>query len=565
MIQSKSIKAPQLVLIVDDQEINRDVLGMILEDDYDIIYACDGREALQKIEEYKDSLSVVLMDLIMPVMDGFEVLSEIRGSEELKQIPVIVLTSEKDAELKALQMGAADFITKPFDRHEVIRTRVGRIIELSDGRRLISAAEHDALTGLYSRNFFFEYANRIHKYHPDWHMDAIVMNIDQFHSVNALNGRKFGDNVLRVIGGEVGAFLAETEGIASRFEADRFAIFCKHPDDYLALLNRFQTKVDSVSENVSIRLRMGVRPWIENVEPVVLFDRARAACSMMRGNYVSHLMIYDEAMRLREILNQRLLNDLRQAVEERQFIVYYQPKYNIQCDPPRLSSAEALIRWQHPELGSLSPGDFIPLFESNGKISVVDNYVWGEAARQIAAWRDKFGVEIPVSVNLSRADAFDPLLEQKLNRMIKENGLNRKSLKLEVTESAYTDNAKQLLDVISRLQASGFEIEMDDFGSGYSSLNMISSMPIDVLKMDMGFIQNIEHNAKDFRLVEIVLDIARYLDVPVVAEGVETENQLQLLREVECDLVQGYYFSPPLPPDQFESLIKKDLARRNAK
>lgn len=561
MIQSNNIKSPQLVLIVDDQEINRDVLGMILEDDYDIIYACDGKEALEKIIEYKDKLSVVLMDLIMPEMDGFEVLEHMRAKGDLKQIPVIVLTSEKDAELKALQMGAADFITKPFDRHEVIRTRVARIIELNEGRQLISAAEHDKLTLLYTRNFFFEYANRIFKYHPELHMDAIVINIEQFHSVNALNGREFGDNVLRIIGEEIRAFLAETEGISSRFEGDRFAIFCKHPDSYQSLLDRLQAKVDSISQNVSIRLRMGVRPWIEGVEPIVLFDRARAACSMVRGNNVTHLMIYDEDMRLREILNQRLLNDLRQAVEERQFIVYYQPKYNIQCDPPRLSSAEALIRWRHPELGRILPGDFIPLFESNGKISVVDNYVWSEAARQIAAWRDKFGVEIPVSVNLSRADVFDPMLEQKLNQLIEENKLNRRSLKLEVTESAYTDNAKQLLDVINHLQSLGFEIEMDDFGSGYSSLNMISAMPIDVLKMDMGFIRNIEHNVKDFRLVEIVLDIARYLEVPVVAEGVETENQLQLLRDAKCDLVQGYYFSRPLPPDEFEKLIVKELRR----
>ena len=563
MIESNNIKAPQLILIVDDQEINRDLLAMILGDDYDIIYACDGREALEKIEQYRDSLSVVLMDLIMPEMNGFEVLHRIHCSEKLKQIPVIVLTSEKDAELKALQMGAADFITKPFDRHEVIRTRVGRIIELSDGRRLISAAEHDELTLLYSRNFFFEYANRIYKHHPDWHMVAIVMNIEQFHSVNALNGREFGDNVLRILGNEIRAFLAETEGIASRFEGDQFAVFCMQTDNYQALLDRFQTKVDSIAQSVSIRLRMGVQPWIQGVEPLELFDHARAACTMARGNNISHLMIYDEEMHLREILNQRLLNDLRQAVEDRQFIVYYQPKYNIQCDPPRLSSAEALIRWKHPELGVIPPGDFIPVFEHNGKISVVDNYVWREAAHQIALWRDKYGVEIPVSVNLSRADVFDPMLEQKLNQLIEENRLNRKSLKLEVTESAYTDNAKQLLEVINRLQDLGFEIEMDDFGSGYSSLNMISAMPIDVLKMDMGFIRNIEYNAKDFRLVEIVLDIARFLNVPVVAEGVETENQLQLLREAECELVQGYYFSCPLPSDEFEALIEKELARRN--
>ena len=558
MIKSKQLKKPQLVLIVDDQEINRDVLGMILEDDYDIIYASNGREALQMIEEYRESLSVVLLDLIMPEMDGFKVLECVRNDELLKAIPVIVLTAERNAELKALEMGAADFITKPFDMHEVILARVGRIIELSEGRQLIQAAEFDRLTKLYSRNFFFEYANRIHQYHPNWSMDAIIVDIEQFHSVNALNGREFGDRVLAAIGDGIRGFLADTEGIASRFEADRFEIYCQHPDDYQALLDRLQDEVNALSINASIRLRMGVAPWRKDVEPVLLFDSARAACSMVRGNYKTRLMVYDEEMHQRELMDQRLLNDLRRAVEERELTVFYQPKYNVQCDPPRLCSAEALIRWKHPELGMVPPGRFIPLFEGNGQISAVDSFVWDEAARQIAEWREKFRITLPVSVNLSRVDVFDPTLEARLEGLIERYGLEHRALKLEVTESAYTDNAEQMIELINRLRAKGFEIEMDDFGSGYSSLNMLSYMPIDVLKMDMQFVRNITQSEKDFKLVELVLDIARYLKVPVVAEGVETEAQLSMLKGAGCDLVQGYYFSRPLPPEEFESLIAKD-------
>lgn len=562
MIISKQLKKPQLVLIVDDQEINRDVLGMILEDYYEIIYASNGKEALEMIDEYRDKLSVVLLDLIMPEVDGFTVLSRVRGDEFLKSIPIIVLTAERNAELRALQMGAADFITKPFDMHEVILARVSRIIELSEGRQLISAAEHDPLTMLYSRNFFFEYANRIYHYHPDWHMDAIVINIEQFHSVNALNGREFGDRVLRAIGDEIRAFLSENEGIASRFEADRFDIFCTPQKDYEALLERFQSRVNALSRTANVRLRMGVKPWREGVEPVLLFDHARAACSMVRGNYKTHLMFYDEDMRMREMLNQRLMNDLKRAVEDGELRVFYQPKYNVQCNPPRLSSAEALIRWNHPELGLISPGSFIPLFEGNGQISLVDNYVWNRAARQIAQWRDNYGITLPVSVNLSRVDVFDPQLEETLDGLIHRYGLDYKALKLEVTESAYTENAEQMIELINRLRAKGFEIEMDDFGSGYSSLNMLSYMPIDVLKMDMAFVRNIEHSEKDFRLVEVVLDIARYLKVPVVAEGVETQQQLDKLKNAGCQLIQGYYFSRPLPPEEFERLIEREVENR---
>ena len=560
MIKSKQIQRPKLVLIVDDQEINRDVLGSILEDDYELLYAENGEEALKIMREQREKLSIVLLDLMMPVLNGFEVLETVRNDELLRQIPIIVLTAERSAELQALQMGASDFIPKPFDEQEVILARVSRVVELSEGRQLISAAEHDKLSMLYTRNFFMEYAERIFQYHPELHMDAIVINIEQFHSINALNGRNFGDRVLQVIGEEIKAFLAGTEGIASRFEADRFAIYCMQQPDYRALLNRFQDRVNRLTRKVSIRLRMGVRTWQKGVEPLTMFDHARAACNRVRGDFQNPLMFYDDDMRMKELLNQRLLNDLHSAADERQFKVFYQPKYDIQADPPRLASAEALIRWKHPELGMISPGEFIPLFEGNGLISVVDNFVWKEAAAQITAWKEKYGFTLPVSVNVSRADVFDPTLVERLAELVESNGLDYGSIKLEVTETAYTDDANQVLDVIRRLRERGFEIEMDDFGSGYSSLNMLSDMPVDVLKMDMKFIRNIENSETDRKLVTLILDIAKFLDVSVVAEGVETEGQLAILRSGNCDLVQGYFFSRPLPPEEFEQLIRRELA-----
>ena len=560
MIQAKQIEKPRLVLVVDDYEINRDVLGAILEDDYELLYAENGKEAMDLMYAHAQELSIVLLDLIMPVMSGFEVLERVRSDEVLRGIPIIVLTAEKSAELEALQLGAADFITKPFDVTEVITARVSRIIELSEGRQLISAAEHDPLTMLYSRNFFYEYANRLYQYHSELKPDAVSLNIEQFHTVNALHGRAFGDEILRFIGDEIRAFLASTKGISCRFEGDRFYLYCAHREDYPALLQRFQNKLDEAYANVNIHLRMGVMPWQEGVDPVLAFDCARAACNMVRGDYQNPLRIYNEEMRQREHRNQRLLNDIRPAAEERQFTVYYQPKYDIQCNPPRLASAEALIRWKHPELGMIFPGDFVPLFEGNGLIGIVDNFVWKETAAQITRWRDKYGMTLPVSVNLSRSDVFDPSLTERLQRLIADNGLHYTDMKLEVTESAYTDNAKHVLSVIHNMRDLGFEIEMDDFGSGYSSLNMLSDMPVDVLKMDMKFIRNIETSATDRRLVTLIMDLAKCLNLKVVAEGVETEGQLAILREGRCNLVQGYYFSRPLPPEDFEKLIERELA-----
>ena len=425
-----------------------------------------------------------------------------------------------------------------------------------EGQRIISEAERDPLTDLYNWNFFLVYANRLIQENPGKHMDAVVVNIDRFHSINALHGREYGNQVLQELGKEFRMVADETDGIASRSHADRFNLYGREGENWQAILERLQAAMDSRFDKASIKLRMGVKPWQEGMEPELSFDKARTACNRLRGSISkSHVAVYDSEMAQQEERDQRLLNDLNQALKQHELEVYYQPKYNIQSREPKLDSAEALVRWNHPELGMISPEDFIRLFEQSGQISILDNYVWNEAAKQIAAWRDRYHITLPVSVNLSRVDVFDPNLMTILERIVAENRLNRSDLTLEITESAYTENADHLIRVIGELREKGYVIEMDDFGSGYSSLNMLSSLPVDVLKMDIAFIRNIERNEKDFRLVELIIDIARYLKVPVVAEGVETENQLKLLKDAGCDIVQGYYFSRPLPADEFERTI----------
>ena len=421
--------------------------------------------------------------------------------------------------------------------------------------RLISATETDELTGLYNRNYFLQYAGRMSREHPEKPMDAIVLNIDRFHSVNALNGRIFGDQVLRILGNAIRETARETGGIAGRFEADRFDIYCPHLEDYQAVYDRLQNSLDETAPSTGIRLRMGVMPWKEGMEAVPMFDRARTACSMAKNNLSEHLIVFDAKMQERENYEQRLLNDLQRALNSYEFEVHYQPQYDIQNGPPRFVSAEALVRWNHPELGMIPPNDFIPLLERHGKIVDVDRYVWAEAAKQTARWRDLYRVTIPVSVNLSRVDVFDPSLESVLEKLFTYNNLDRGMLKLEVTESAYTGNAEHVIRVVESLRMKGYVVEMDDFGTGYSSLNMLSAMPVDVLKMDREFIRKIGDSEKDASLVALILGIAKSLKIPVVAEGVETEEQLQLLKELGCPLVQGFYFSRPLPPDEFEERI----------
>ena len=430
--------------------------------------------------------------------------------------------------------------------------------------KIIAETERDDLTKLYTWKFFLFYVNQLYASKSRQPMDAVILNVDRFHSVNALHGRDFGDRVLKDLAAEIQRFADETHSKASRSGADRFNIYSPHREDWQAQFSRFQAFMDKQFPSANIHLRMGVKPWQEDMRPEVQFDCARIACNKLRGAFRDEVVIFDTEMGEKEDRDQRLLNDLPRALEKGELEVYYQPKYDIHDEKPKLYSAEALVRWRHPELGLIPPCDFIPLFEQTGQVSELDVYVWKEAARQIATWRDQYGVTLPVSVNLSRVDVFAPGLIDTLDEIVRRHELKASDMRLEVTESAYTDNPEQLIEVIKLLRSKGYEIEMDDFGSGYSSLNMLSSMPVDVLKMDIAFIRNIERNEKDFKLVELVVDIARNLKVPVIAEGVETAGQLKLLRNAGCFLVQGYYFSRPLPAAEFERKVLKGQSGEEA-
>ncbi len=548
------------ILIVDDEMINREILGNLLSKDYEVHFAENGKEALDTLLLREHIYSLILLDLLMPVMDGFELLDNIKKDEKLRSIPIIVMTSEKDAEVTSIKLGAADFITKPYDMPEVILARCQRIIELQEDKSLIHAAEKDHLTGLYTKDFFTEYIKQIEKYNPDRKMDVSVINIEHFHLINELYGRKEGDKALICIADTLSELLDEMHGIGSRTEADYFYIYNENNDDYDKVLHRLLDSLSKEMPSAHVRLRMGVYKEVDKeLTAENWIDRAKTACDRIRGDYSRHIAYYNNEFYEKSKYQEKLISDIEGAITNKDLVVYYQPKYNIQGDEPHLRSAEALIRWNHPEFGMISPGDFIPLFESNGLIQKLDRYVWREAAEQVGKWKKKYGMSIPVSVNVSRMDIYYPKLRDDFKALLKENGLDNNELMLEITESAYADNADQLVNVIDQLRNDGFMIEMDDFGSGYSSLNMLTTIPIDALKMDMKFIRNMQKDEKSMKLVELILDIAKFLQVPVIAEGVETEEQLLLLKERGCDIIQGYYFSKPVPPEEFTTFIEREL------
>lgn len=553
---NKYLSLKRKVLIVDDELINREILGQIMGSDYNVLFASDGNEALEIINKEQRTLSLILLDLIMPKKNGYEVLKALQSFDSLKRIPVIVLTADKSGEIKSLELGAADFISKPYDRPEVILARVRRLIQLAESYAVLNRAELDSLTGLYNRDFFWEYCDRYNNFFPLVATDCIVINVNKFHILNELHGREYGDKILKAIAAFIKNKASQKNGFACRRSDDIFYMYLPHQTDHDQMIADLESHIQDADGTIKINLRVGIYEHTDHNETIIHgFENANTACNRGRCNYQTSISMYDNRLHEKELYNERLLQEMDSALQEKQFRVCFQPKYNIKGDIPILTSAEALIRWQHPCLGMISPGVFIPLFEENGLIHKLDHYVWDETAASIRKWKDKYNTSVPVSVNVSRMDIYDPNLEQELLGIVKDHDLTTADLLLEVTESAYTDNPKQIIQTVQTLRADGFHVEMDDFGSGYSSLNMLSDLPIDALKLDMGLVRNICVSEKDMKIVKLMIDIAKYMEASVIAEGVETKEQYLKLKNADCDIIQGYYFSKPLFPEDFEKVL----------
>ena len=549
----------QLILIVEDEFVSREILKMSIEREYDVLLAENGKQALDHIEASGNQLSLILLDLNLPDMHGVDILNMINEKEEIHRIPVIVLTADKEAEVECLDIGAADFIPKPYPDIKIIQARIRHTIELFEKRVIIGQTEFDELTGLYNREFFYLYAERSDAHNRENLMDAIVIDINHFHMINERYGRDFSDEVLKRIGNRLRDLTSETGGLACRRDADQFMLYCPHLDDYEKVLGMLSEGIsgEGNAEN-TVRLRMGVYPEADkSIDIERRFDRAKLAADSVKSNYTMPIGEYDNELNEKNLYKEQLIVAFPEALEQEQFKVYYQPKFDIRGEKPVLCSAEALVRWIHPEYGFINPGAFISTFESSGLINRLDNYVWRAAAKQIREWSDRLGAVVPVSVsvNVSRVDLFDPDICNTLKGIVEEYGISQEQILLEITESAYSEDSKHIIDTVHRLRSEGFRVEMDDFGTGYSSLNMLTSLPIDALKLDMQFIRTAFTEGGDTGMIAIVIEIAEMLGVPVIAEGVETEEQLNALKEMGCDIAQGYYFSKPVPAEEFEKFL----------
>lgn len=414
---------------------------------------------------------------------------------------------------------------------------------------------YDSLTNIYNKQGFFDKSQEMLDKYPNIHFVLVCFDISRFKIYNSIYGTKRGDNVLVQIAENMRTISTEKNYTFGRIGSDYFA-FC-YP------LLQFDT--DQMIKN-SVEFLKQVSPEFElitnfgiyiiddkSLSVSKMYDRAREALRAAKKSIINRYAFYDDKMLIEEKTEQFIISEMNNALNAEQFVVYLQPQYSVFTG--KIVGAEALVRWKHPTRGLIPPNDFIPVFEKNGFITKLDHYVWRKVAELIHKWIVEDKPLVPVSVNLSRIDTYASETVETLIGLLKEFDIPINLLSLEITESAYVESPDQVLNVVEQLHDYGFTIEMDDFGSGYSSLNSLKDLPVDVLKLDLKFLAtDIEKNARSGNILDSIVRMAKWMNLIVIAEGVETIEQANYLRSIGCEIAQGYLFSRPIDIAQYEKL-----------
>ena len=540
-------------MVVEDNSLNREMLRVILADSYDIVEAEHGQEAFDILKTGSVRIDLILLDVVMPVMDGFTFLEQLKNDEMLKLIPVIVATQSDgdDNEIKALRCGATDFFSKPY-KPEIIRHRIENIFRLRENATIASKFQYDSMTDLYSRGYFFMKVAEMLEANPDIDYNIVCINVVNFKLYNEVFGEKKGNEILIAMAEYIRENVGDS-GLCGRFGGDRFVVLQERERE-IADRKHFTETGRSIE---GITVKFGVYEIFDRSIGIdIMCDRGFMAADSIRNRYDVNVALYDAEMRTRLIREKTITESMESAVTNDQFEIYYQPKYDV--DSVQIAGAEALIRWNHPELGYVPPSEFITLFEKNGFITILDKYVINKVCMQMGEWKAE-GLRLPpVSVNLSRTDVYCSDIVEYITGCIETNGLAASDIHIEITESAYTEHPAQIIAMVEKMRDNGIVIELDDFGTGYSSLNMLNEINADVLKMDMRFIQTKSEKEAQQGILKLIINLARWMDMKVIAEGVETQEQLMRIRDAGCDYVQGYLFSKPLPAGEYEYLIRNN-------
>tara|TARA_R110001583_G_scaffold21088_5_gene80297 strand:- start:13882 stop:15678 length:1797 start_codon:yes stop_codon:yes gene_type:complete len=569
-----------LIMMVDDEPILMEILQTFLEDEgyQNFITIEDSRLAMDRL--VKDQPDILLLDLKMPNVNGFEILQQVRNNERLKHLPVIVLTSSSDAatKLQALELGATDFLAKPIDASELaLRLRNTLTVKAY----LDQLAFYDSLTGLPNRERFLD--------RLDWALlsakrtqepvAVIELSIDRFKQINDSLGPKAGDTLLKQIAERLSGLVRLSDVIShtgrnnlwqnlSRLAGDEFSIllpYGKASEDAAFVAGRLLNSLKDVfpidGQDVFITGSIGIAVYPEDgTNTDLLMKNASAATEYAKQKGRDNYQFYSAELNQKAEERLRTESELRHAIQQNEFVVHYQPKVDLKTG--FVKGMEALVRWQHPRRGLLSPFHFIEIAEECGLIPGIGELVMSEACQQHKIWQDKGLGNLQLSVNVSPYQFMEKHIQNTLNAA-SNSGMDIKFLMLEITESMLIGDEERVIEIMERIKKQGPMLSIDDFGTGYSSLSYLKRFPLDELKIDRSFLIEVPAKKDDSAIVKAIVAMAHSLELSVVAEGVEEEDQLKFMQSIGCDVIQGFYFSKALPADEFEQyvLTKNKIAR----
>jgi len=562
------------ILVIEDEELVREnILEFLDAEGLTGIGAINGYKGLDLAKVEKPDL--IICDVMMPGLDGYSVLKALRQQTTFATTPFIFLTAKaaKADFRQGMELGADDYLTKPFTRAELLGAIATRFKKQQQYRSELEQAKdqldylmyHDSLTNLPNQLSLREQFKQIKLTHSQQLMTIICVGLDRFNQINDDLGHSVGDRLLQAVAQRLVNGVTSEDYVA-RLGSSQFALILpttSHKKDAVfvaqTLLEQFSQTFAIDDQEIFVTASIGMALYPRDGRDIEqLLNQANKAMFQAKQQGGNCHQFYSIALSQGTCDRVALKTSLRYALERDELQVYYQPQINLETG--NIIGAEALLRWEHPERGLVSPIKFIPLAEETGLILPIGEWVLKMACQQTRHWQKMGYPHLKIAVNLSGRQFQQLDLRHRLVKIFTQTGLRPEYLELELTESMLVENTDVAIRRLQALKALGVEIAIDDFGTGYSSLSYLQQFPFDTLKIDRCFIRNIQDNPSQAAITQAIIEMANTLDLKLVAEGVETEAELSFVVQHHCHKMQGYLFSKPLPAKEFESLLFSEKA-----
>lgn len=574
----------RILVIAPNNEPRQTIFSLLEAEGFEPLVADNGTIGIQVAHQHHPDL--ILCTLQLDSIDGHQVLQDLRQQPDLAVIPFILLTHHSDIThlRRSMELGADDCLVQPFSDSELISaitTRLNKQEALTErytavlrhaAERLNRLAHYDSLTDLPNHRLLHQRLSQAiaTTTEQDAPIALLSLSLDRLRQINNSMGYPAGDSLLQAAAKRLTACLPR-EATVARLTGNQFAIILSHYRDRTELRQIVEDVMDTLSrpfslpgQEVFVTTSIGITLYPDNSRDIsTLLRQADAALEWAKHQKSNYYQFYRTDMPVVSDDQIVLETWLRYALERQEFQVYYQPQCNLKTG--RIESAEALIRWHHPDHGFISPNTFIPLTEETGLIVPIGEWILRNACTHAQQWQNQGLLVSHISVNLSSVQFNQPDLSTKIAQLLRETELNPQQLELELTETALMQDAETAIATLNELKQLGIRIAIDDFGTGYSSLSYLKQFPIDTLKIDNCFVRGVITDAKNQAILTAVIQMAHDLELEVVAEGVETEAELQLLKAYGCDVVQGFFLGPPMNNLEMTTLLTDKKAAESIK